>query len=82
MYLEDLHFGKYFASTCSFLNRTHPFGQTCILSYDILSARRSFSDSYKFYGIMCPTGSMVPHTANILLKPSRLRFNSYFNPIT
>jgi hypothetical protein len=40
------------------------------LSYGIFSARRSFSNSYKFFGIMCHSGSMSLHMANILLKPS------------
>jgi hypothetical protein len=40
----------YFASACSFLNRTQPFGQACICSYVILSARRSFCASYMLFG--------------------------------
>jgi hypothetical protein len=31
---------------------------------------------------MCVFGSISLHTATILSKPSRLRFNSAFNPIT
>jgi hypothetical protein len=46
MNLDDLHFGQYFASAHSFLNSMQPFGQACICSYVILSARRSFCASY------------------------------------
>jgi hypothetical protein len=45
MNLDDLHFGQYFASVYSFLNSTQPFGQACICSYVILSARKSFCAS-------------------------------------
>jgi hypothetical protein len=50
MNLNDLHYGQYFASAYSFLNSTQPFGQACICSYVILSARRSFCASYMLFG--------------------------------
>jgi hypothetical protein len=50
MNLDDLHFGQYFASVCSFLNRTRPFVQACICSYVILRARRIFCASYMLFG--------------------------------
>jgi hypothetical protein len=52
--IEDPHFAQYFAFTCSFLNRMHPFGQACICSYGILRAQRSFCDSYMLFGRMWP----------------------------
>jgi hypothetical protein len=48
--LDDLHLGQYFASMYSFLNSTQPFGQACICSYIILSARRSLCASYMLFG--------------------------------
>jgi hypothetical protein len=49
---DALHFGLCVAFSCSFLNKTHPFGQECICSYGILSARRTFCASYMFFGKM------------------------------
>ena len=69
-YLEDLHFGQYFSCSCSFLKRTHSFGQACICSYGIFSALRSFYASYMVFDNMWSFGSRVPTTANTLSKPS------------
>jgi hypothetical protein len=52
MNIDNLHFRQYFASAYSFLNRTQPFGQACICSYIILSARRSFYALHMQFGRM------------------------------
>jgi hypothetical protein len=49
-YLEALHFGQCVVVSWSPRNRTHPFLQAWIGSYDILSARRNLYDSYVLFG--------------------------------
>lgn len=70
-YLDDLHFGQYFTFACSFLNKTHPFRQACICTYGILSERSTFCTSYMLFGIIRPSGSRLPMTANITSKVER-----------
>jgi hypothetical protein len=77
MNLDDLHFGQYFASVYSFLNSTQPFGQECICSYVILSARRSLCASYMLFGRTWSSGRRLPITVN---KPSNAsRFMMYYD---
>lgn len=81
MNLNNLHFGQYFTSMYSFLNRTQPLRQACICSYVILSARRSFCALYMLFGRTWSSGSRLPITVNNLSKASWLKLYCDLNVI-
>jgi hypothetical protein len=81
MNLDDLHFWQYFASAYSFLNRMQSFGQACICSHVILSARRSFCASYMLFGRTWSSESRLPITVNKPSKASRRRLYCDLNVI-